>query len=275
MENQISCLTQACDKLALSYCFVDTEKNLLQVNFPWGKEYFQINKTPFNREVIMGLFRDKMHSYELLHNCVNMPTTVSFLDFNVPPEYQHYCRYHSIPDMVNIVRQTFDFPLVVKCNSGALGIGVHLCQDEQQATDAFGSIFNHNSKNYDYLALAQSYIPTKTEYRLVCAFGEPLLAYQRGNATGFNARYWDRNEIATHVTDPLLIEQLHAFIKPVFEQVTIGFVGFDIILGKDDNFYLIELNSSPKFNHFIKNNDDKHVVEMYIKVLQLFIERRN
>lgn len=272
MEKQIISLIKACEHIGLTHHFIDAEKNLVQVTFPWGVEYFQINKTPFNREVVMGLFRDKKHTYDLLHAHINMPKTRSFLDFDVPMEYRHYCNHHSIPEIVDAMTSEFQFPVIVKCNSGALGIGVYLCQDQQQASHAFQEIFNKQSKDYDYLALAQQFVPTQLEYRLVCAFGEPLLAYQRGNTSGFNARYWDKEEIATLVTNPEILQRLQDFVKPIFKQLEIGFVGCDIILSEENELFLIELNSSPKFNNFIKNNDESHVVEMYIQALQRFIK---
>lgn len=273
MEKQIACLLKACNQLGLTYRFFDKEENLLQVTFSWGVEYFQINKTPFNREVIMSLFRDKKHTYYLLNDLIRMPKTQSYLDFNVPPAYQHYCEQHSIPEIISSVRQQFEFPIVVKCNSGALGIGVYLCQNESAASQAFEAIFNKQSKDYDYLALAQQYIPTKAEYRLVCAFGEPVLAYKRGNANGFNARYWENNEVATYESDPDLINELSQFVKPIFSRINIGFVGCDIIQSETGDWFLIELNSSPKFNNFLNNNDESLVIEMYIKTLQMFIEK--
>ncbi|WP_082669097.1 ATP-grasp domain-containing protein [Pseudoalteromonas rubra] len=270
MERQVACLIEACKQLGMRYECIDNEQNLVRVYFNHGAEYFELNKTPFNSESIYGICRDKMHSYQAFNQVVAMPETLSFLDPNVPDEYKHYLQYQTMDEIVVAVERQFGYPVVVKSNSGALGVNVHLCRDQASLIAAFTEIFNGQSKHYDYLALAQAYVENKAEYRLVCGFGEPLLAYKRGMAQTFNVRYWEKNEVATLEQDEALITALFEFVKPVFELANIGFVGFDIILGQDDQFYLIELNSSPKFNHLIIDNPElgpSAVASMYKNML--------
>ncbi|TMP27747.1 hypothetical protein CWB99_13725 [Pseudoalteromonas rubra] len=271
MERQVACLVEACQQLGLKYECIDREQNLVRVYFNHGVEYFELNKTPFNSESVYGICRDKMHSYQAFNQAVTMPQTLSFLDPNVPQEHRHYLEYQSMDEILAATEAHFGYPVVVKSNSGALGINVHLCEDRASLRVAYNEIFNAQSKHYDYLALAQAYVKNKAEYRLVCGFGEPLLAYKRGMAQTFNVRYWEKNEVATLEQDKALLNTLFEFVKPVFELASIGFVGFDIILGQDDRFYLIELNSSPKFNHLIIDNPKlgpDAVTGMYKKMLQ-------
>ena len=274
MEKQISVLHMACQHLGLASTFVDKDKNVLQVEFPWGIEYFRINRTPFNSEVAAALCRDKMHTFELLSQHVNLPYTRLYLDPHTEEKYQQYLTCPSTAAIVKDVEQHFSFPVVVKMNSGSLGAGVFLCQSNEEVQQAFEAIFNHQSFDYDYAALAQQYIPNKTEYRLVCAFQEPVLLYQRGQAAGFNVRYWENKEVAINVTDPALIERLMAFVDPIYQQLDLGFAGFDIILDEQDTLHLIEINSAPKFNHFLQNNELDWVLNMYCETLALFIERK-
>lgn len=274
MEKHIACLVKALDQLGLSHRYIDREQNLVQVTLPWGKEYFQLNKTPFNSEVVYHLCRDKMHTYEILNEHIRMPKTLSFLDSTVPAEYRHYCQYHSMEEMVEATAEHFDFPVVIKRNAGALGKGVYLCEDKEQVRQALDKTFDHHSKEYDFLALAQQYVSSKLEYRLLCAFGEPILAYQRGSKEGFNLRYWEQDEIAIQVHDESLIQELYEFVRPCYEHIDLGWVGFDIILGHDGNYHLIELNSSPKFNNFINNNESQQVVDLYVRAMKLFMARR-
>lgn len=273
MEKQISILHQACTQLGLATQFIDRHQNVMQVNFPAGQEYFRINRTPFNSEVVTELCRDKMHTYELLGSHINMPLTRSYLDVNIDSQYQHYLEYPSLSAVLTDVQKHFSYPLVVKKNAGALGVGVYLCTSAEEAYAAFQAIFNKQSSEYDYLALAQQYLHSKKEYRLVCAFGEPVLLYQRGQTTGFNARYWDNQEVAINIADQSMIDTLMEFVRPVYQHLNLGFAGFDIIEDETGTFYLIEINSSPKFSHFLDNNSPQWILDMYIKTLNLFIQQ--
>lgn len=274
MEKQIAVLHRACEHLGLKTRFVDANQNVMQVQFPWGNEYFRINRTPFNSEVVAEICRDKMHTYELLSPHLNMPLTRSYLDVNVGEQYRHYLTHYSFDAIVADVEQHFGFPVVVKMNSGALGMGVYLCHSSEQVRKACQAIFNQQSSQYDYVALAQCCVPNKVEYRLVCAFNEPVLLYQRGQSAGFNARYWENQEVAMNVSDPQIIEQLMEFVSPVFRELPLGFAGFDIIQDEHDNLFLIEINSAPKFNHFLDNNDPDWVLNMYCETLALYIEHQ-
>lgn len=274
MEKQIFALTQACEQLKLDYRFIDNEQNVMQIGMPWGYEYFQLGRTPFNSEVVWGLLRDKKHSYDLFSQAVAMPKTLAFLDPRVPEEYRKYSQHSSTSTMVETAISELGLPVIVKPNAGALGAEVHLCQSAEEVQIALERIFNQDSCHYDYVALAQTFIPNQVEYRLICSFKEPVLLYQRGQQSGFNAQYWHRGEKALPIQDETLISRLFQFVKPVYDQLDIGFVGFDIIQSDDNQLYLIELNSSPKFNNFIKDNEATPVINMYCHALSHFIQRR-
>ncbi|WP_440056841.1 ATP-grasp domain-containing protein (plasmid) [Pseudoalteromonas sp. T1lg65] len=276
MEKQIACLVEACDELGLNYELVDKEQNLVRVEFAKGPEYFELNKTPFNSESVFGICLDKMHTFELLKNTLQLPETLAFLDPDTKPEYQQYLDCKSVAEIVAQVELRFSYPVVVKRNKGALGSNVFLCDSAEQLAEAVTLVFDKESYSYDYIALVQPYVDTQVEYRLVSAFGQPMLAYRRGNAAGFNAKYWEHDEQASLIEDGALIDELHQFVSPVFEKLNIGFVGFDIIRDGQNQLHLIELNSSPKFNNIIKGDPVKGhqaVVNMYRSALQMFASR--
>ncbi|MEM9220084.1 MAG: hypothetical protein AAGD25_37875 [Cyanobacteria bacterium P01_F01_bin.150] len=273
MEKQIFCLIKACEQLDIKYDFIDKENNVVRVHLPSGLNYFESNKTPFNTEVMFGLFKDKMHSYELLNSCVRMPKTISFLDFNVSEKYKKYLKNYSILSIIDEAFTSFDLPFIIKSNKGSFGINVYLCETNENVYTALTKIFDKNSKDYDYIALVQEFIATKEEYRLVCAFGEPLLVYRRGNAKRFNARYWENNEKAQMIDDRKIVDELFDFVRPVFDKIKIGFVGFDIIRREDDELFLIELNS-PRFDNLLNNNGHESVVNLYVRALELFMKKQ-
>ena len=272
MQNNIKCLISACNNLTIKYEPIDKENNLIRLYISGKFEYFQLNKTPFNSEVVYSICRDKMHTYELIKSHVCMPKTLSFLDWKVNEQYKKYIKRNSESTIINSIESEFDYPIVLKKNQGALGDNVFLCKNRNHCITALNTIFNKQSNSYDYVALAQQYIPTHEEYRLVCAFGKPVLSYQRGNACEFNKEYWLNGENARLIENQEIIDELYQFIKPIYTLIDIGFVGFDIIRGKDNELYLIELNSSPRFDHIIDGSGDKCVINMYEKSLTLLCE---
>jgi len=275
MEKHIACLLEACRQLGLAHETLDREGNLVRAAICERWEYFQLSKTPFNSEVMHGICRDKMHTYQLLSGSVAMPRTLAFLDVELEAKYRHYLEYHSLEAILDRIEQEFVYPLVIKRNRGYLGVNVYLSGDRSAAARALREVFNQRSKHYDYLALAQELVPTREEYRLVCAFGTPVLIYQRGSGRAFNARYWEvAEQRATLVRDPTLEQELMELVRPVYATLPMGFVGLDIIRSTDGKLYLIELNSSPRFDHVIESSGQACVIEMYKKTLGLYREGR-
>ncbi|MBD1584329.1 ATP-grasp domain-containing protein [Pseudoalteromonas sp. S16_S37] len=264
MENNIKSLTKACDELGFSYEFIDLDNNFVRVKMDNGWQYFELNKTPFNTEAAFCICKDKSHSYQLLKDVVRVPKTLDFLDFNVSSKYSKYKHCNSIAAALARIDDNFTYPIVVKQNKGALGTNVFLCSDALETEKAFQDIFNHQSKSYDYIALAQEFVTTKSEYRLLCAYGKPIFAYQRGSAAAtFNVKYWEHGEQAQLVTDKALFQQLADFVQPIYDEFPMGWVGYDIIIDDKDELYLIELNASPQFNNFIEHNSSEPVIELY------------
>ena len=269
METYLTCLIKACQKIGLDYQFLDKEHNFIRVYTGSDPLYFQINKTPFNTAVMSGICIDKEHSYLLFRNSINMPKTIGFLDYNVAAQYRKYLSYKSLKEIMDKIEMEFTYPVIIKKNKGGLGINVFLCQDREQVRESLKTIYNKKSSEYDYVALAQEYLPHKREFRLVCFRGEAVLAYERvSDNSKFNARYWESGKgRAKHVTDQKIIDDLVSFVRPTFGITGLEYVGFDILMRNDGNYYLLELNSGPKYDHFIKCNGDEAVVAMYKKIL--------
>lgn len=275
MQRNINCLIRACENLGIDYKFVDKEKNLVCITSNEHTVYFKISITPFNLQIHAEICEDKMHTYSLLNSLVNMPKTIQFLDYNTDEKYQKYLKYKSEDAIIDKIEETFDYPLIIKQNRGSLGINVYLCPNQKESRNALQNIFNKASKDYDYVAIAQEFISTKEEYRLVCAYGEYGLAYVRGNADGFNQQYWERGELATLITKQDLIDELYQFVKPIFPVFDIPWVGFDIIRAQDNSLYLIEMNSKPRFEHIMESNGEALIIKMYEQTLKRFFAKKS
>ncbi len=279
MLSNIRCLVKACDNLGLSWQAFDKEQNLIAVTIETTREetqttaLFQLNKTPFNSEIFYNICRDKMHSFQVLADKVNMPLTRSFLDFNIEQKYRQYLDCHSLEQALDNLKVHFNYPLVIKQNQGALGINVFLCRTPDEASAALTTIFDNQSKDYDYLAIAQQFIETRHEYRLVCVYGDPVLAYKRGDGLTFNCSYWEQGQEAQLIHDASTIERLYEFVKPADDLLAPGIVGYDIIEDTTGQFWLIEVNSSPRFDNITAVAGDEPVVALYEKALTAFTKK--
>ena len=62
------------------------------------------------------------------------------------------------------------------------------------------------------------------------------------------------------------------FLDPMFAVFPLDWVGVDLIVDEAGNFTLIELNSGPRFTHFIQYNGEELVVKLYEEVLKALQE---
>ena len=270
MQNHTRCLIQACQRLNIPYQIIGKAQHCIQVNIAGQWRLFSSNRTPFNSEAIADICRDKKHTYDLLCSKIPMPKTESFLDPQVEAQYAKYLYHHDMQAILSEITKHFNYPIVIKPNRGALGCNVNLCHSSSQTESAINAIFSHQSRHYDYLALAQEYIPTAQEYRFVCFKQQPLLLYKRCNhaITNFNVRYWE-NGYAEHSQDAILIEELREFIAPVFAAIDLVYVGFDIVKTTNGEWMLLELNSAPRYDHFIEQYGDEFVITAYQRMLEI------
>jgi len=275
MEEQIACLIEAGKRLGIPHHFLDRDHNVVALEVHSERFIFQSNRTPFNREAHAGICLDKDHTYQLLHDVVRMPASLAFFDFSLRDKYKRYVRHDSLEAMVAEVEATLVYPVVVKRNRGALGKNVFLCQDGAQVAEAIGRIFDRAIAGFDYVAQVQHYIPARQEYRFVCFEGSPVLAYERfAEAAGFKARFWELEGGRTiQVRDEAVLAALLDFVAPVFKRLRLGMVGFDVLRSHRDELYLLELNSGPRFDHFIQDHGRVPIIHMYEQILRQLLAR--
>ena len=274
MQHHIRCLTEACKQLNVEFAFLDEEQNVVELYIHRQSFIFQSNRTPFNTEALAGICLDKGHTWQVLHPHLRMPQTLAFMDLEVTPKYRSYLRYHSLDAIMAKIEGALTYPIVVKRNRGALGSNVFLCQDRPEAEAALRRIYNKNLPGYDYVALAQEFIPSRQEYRLVCFRGEPLLLYERyAGDKLFKALYWEGSEgRPILVEDEALIQEQMTFLQPLFERLRPGYVGVDLVRSVSGEWVLLELNSGPRVDHFIEHNGPARIVAMYVRMVQRLLE---
>lgn len=310
MLTNIEILLAACDELKIPYEILHHSQNLIRIKHG-GEDYFFVNyMTPFNSASIAQILKDKEYAYQLLNGKINTPQTLGFVSPHCDDKYKKYLSFPDIESMVLEVNKNFALPVILKRNRGSGGNNVFLCESRAQIKESLEIIFNINSKDYDYVALAQEYIEIEHEYRAVFCKEKLVLLYEKdksqaefaGNLSplhweGATARHIqglrtptketgflrkDALQPADSLLNPVssapcvspniasrnLMSEIEAFVKPVFAEIRINYAGFDIALDTKGAYWLIEINASPNYDIFVRDNDRQIVVTMFKNILE-------
>jgi glutathione synthase/RimK-type ligase-like ATP-grasp enzyme len=253
MKPNIFWIAKAANNLSIPFRFIDQDKVIgILDNNP--NLYFAHCTTPFNSQSIANITKDKFFTYEILKNHINLPKTKAYLDPNIDKKFAKFLDFHSIEEIKSDILLHFGEKVMIKRNSGQRKENVFKCFNKSEIKQALHNIFNQNSKKYDNIALAQEVIDIKTEYRVFYAFGEIHLIYQK--------RTFEK------VQDSKLKSSLEKYIQKVTELISVNFAGFDIALNDGDELILIEINSSPRLDLYIKKNHaEQEIINIFEKIL--------
>jgi len=272
MLTNIEILLAACEELNIPYEILHPSQNLIRLK-QGGEEYYFVNyMTPFNSASVAEIFKDKEYTYQLLNGKINTPRTLGFVSPHCEEKYKKYLSFPDIESIVLEVNKKFAFPVILKRNRGAGGNNVFLCKTREQIKEALEIIFNVNSKDYDYVALAQEYIEIAREYRAVFCKEKLVLLYEKDKsqakfAGNLSPLHWEGAK-AKHIINPNLMSEIEDFVKPVFAEIAINYAGLDIALDTKGAYWLIEINSSPNYDIFVRDNDRQIVVTMFKGILE-------
>jgi glutathione synthase/RimK-type ligase-like ATP-grasp enzyme len=273
MVRKIELFIKACEKLDIPYETFHSSQSLMRIKL--DKYYYFVNNgTPFNSEAINELFKDKEYTYLLLKDKINTPRCIGFLSPFCQEEYKQYLVYQNLAEITTEVTKNFALPVIVKKNRGFGGNNVFLAKTVEDIRGAFSEIFDVNSKKVDYVALAQEYIEIIHEYRVIVYQNEIFLVYEKdkSNATfigNLSPLHWE-GAIAVHITDETLITEIKDFILPMFSEMTINYAGLDIARDINRKLWLIELNSTPGYKIFVRDNGEDIIVTMFETILSRF-----
>ena len=275
MNINLQSLIQASNELGAVYKTHHSTQNVVELVLN-DESYVFINwTTPLNPQSISHLCLDKVFFYHFFQDSINMPKTAGYLYPFCDQKYLQYLKEKSYQEIVNSIENQFQYPLIVKNNRGSLGHFVFQVNDRQTLFSAIESIFNRNSKTFDYVALAQDYIDIKTEYRAVYLNGALIFAYEKNieNAIydgNLSPLHWQGAK-AILVHDKALLNQIARFCSSLFQKMMIPFCGLDVAIDKQGVWWLIEANSAPGFQHIINDGCQKEVIDLYKKMI-LFLE---
>ena len=271
MLDNVSLLIQACKNLNITYEIIYPAENLVKIKLNSKQHYFCNYSTPLINQALAYLIKDKEYTYHILNKKVKLPRTVGFLSPFCDTKYKIYLKFSSIQDIVLEIKENFKTPVIVKRNSGARGHNVFLCQNQHEIATALKEIFNINSNKYDYVALAQEFIDIKSEYRAVFLNKELVLLYEKditdakfiGNLSPL---HWDGAK-AKYINDPQILSEIANFARPIFEELDLDYAGLDIVLDRNNQYWLIEINSHPNYSIFTRDNGEEPVLKIFEKML--------
>lgn len=272
MLTNISLVLEACRELNIPYEILHPSQNLIRIRHG-GEDYFFVNyMTAFDSGSLAQIFKDKEYTYQLLKAHINTPKTLSFVSPHCEDKYQKYLSFPDIESIVLEVNKNFAFPVIIKRNRGSGGNNVFLCESGEQIKAALEIIFNVNSKDYDYVALAQEYIEITREYRAIFCKEKLVLLYEKDKsqaefAGNLSPLHWEGAK-AKHIINPKLMSEIEDFVKPVFAEIAINYAGLDIAQDTKGVYWLIEINSSPNYDIFVRDNDRQIAVKMFKDILE-------
>ena len=269
MDTNIRCLIKACKIEGLKFEQLHSTQNLVLIE---DKHLFVNWSTPLISHSTYRLLVDKDYLYTILNGVIDMPKTKAYLAPSNDPRFSKYRSYNNVSEIASDIEEHFSYPFIIKKNQGSLGSNVFLVKNSQETLTALTTIFNENSKDWDFVALAQEYIERAAEYRIVTLDNQIELAYLKDTTHAsfcgnLSPLHWSGGK-AVKITDSSLLQKLSDFIAPIFSRLDLAFCGIDVIQSKSGELKLIEINGSPGFEHFCNDNGDEDIVKLYRKILK-------
>lgn len=230
-----------------------------------------------NNESVAKICKDKFYHYSVLSPVVSMPKTMSFVDPDPAGPYVRFSAYTHINEIVPVIRNNFELPVIVKRNSGSTGEHVFLCHNDEEIVTALEAIYSKHQLYYDHVALAQTYIRPRREYRVVVFDGQIELAYLKDNAEAtfagnLSPLHW-QNASAHVISDTSTLEKFAEHVKKILNAIPLVFVGLDFIEDESGQMWLIEANSSPGFSEYLKYCEPEPLTALYQKVVAYLLMR--
>ena len=210
----------------------------------------------FNRADFIKFCDDKMLTFIGCANMgIKMPKTISG-----PLVYSELKETNF--NFLKEVEKELGFPMVVKKVYGSLGEGVYLVKDHDELRNLYSEIARNP-------IVFQEYIPSSfgKSIRVLIIDGKVFGAFIRENSRDFRSNFGD-----TAGSEELFNgEKYLKFAKEIADKLNIEYAGIDLLIDKNDEPILCEINSNAFFEVFesvTKLNVAKAVGEMIIRKLK-------
>lgn len=289
MLTQLKCLQIACQNLNIPAQSLDKNGNFLvispykstnlvsQISKLFPKFYFINSQTPFNSQDSVAICKDKFFCYQTLQNTIKQPKTLSFLDPFCANNYKEYLDCENFEEIALFVQKELDFPLIIKPNSGSLGVNVQKVENQNELAKAIEKIFDTKSRDYDYVMIAQEYIQIKEEFRVITVDKTVELIYQKDISSAefvgnLSPLHWQGFKTKI-IKDLEFRKRIQEFMEPIFANLPrLFWAGIDLAIDKNGEIFLIEINTNPGFSLFLQTQEEFYIVNLYQKALKTFLD---
>lgn len=266
MRKSIEAISAAADQLGLLVKAHHESNNLISISSGPKKIVCVNGCLPINSQVDVVLSLDKDYFYRLYNELIAMPKTRSYFD----PQLGDYHRANedSLIKIANDINSHFDYPVIIKSNSGSMGINVYEADSKKEVAKKISQIFSMNSKNYDYVCLAQEKLNIVKEYRAIFYDKSLVLLYEKfgGDRKDNISPLHQEGSYVELVTSVIITNEVYELTKALFSELEIRFCGLDIAL-TPAGYFLIECNSNPAFDLFSESCGIAPLVTFYKKIL--------
>lgn len=274
MNSNIHCLIKACQSLNVNYQILHPSENLVLVD---NRHIFTNWATPLLSHAESRLFTDKEYTQAIFSDVIQIPRTKAYLTPNIDPTLTSQHLFQSCDEIISDFGNEFTYPLIIKRNAGTHGEGVFLVNNKNEAKLAIAEIFDEHNKNWDFVVLIQDYIKAKKEFRVVTLDGKIEVAYLKdiSNAKfsgNLSPLHWQGSK-AVLINSQEVLSELQKFIDPIFTKLPIQFCGIDIIQDENDKLWMIEINGSPGFDYFCRDNGYEKIISLYRKILNKLLNK--
>ncbi|GAB4144416.1 MAG: hypothetical protein OHK0017_02920 [Patescibacteria group bacterium] len=275
MISNIKCLVEACKLSKIPYEIAHPTGNILRVDFE-KPLYFVNSSTPFNTSSESKLWSDKDYTQTLFQSVIKMSRHQAFFD-PYSASHHEYKTVSQYTEIINRIELEFNYPIILKPNRGSEGVNVFEVSNQMDLRKAVETIFSQKNKDYDYILIAQQKINIKKEFRVIVGFNKILLVYEKdfsqAKFTGnLSPLHWEGAR-AIPITVPAVIDQIDSFITPLLNYQPINFAGLDVAYDVDNQLWLIEINSSPKFDIFVRDNGIEQIAKMYQTLFEMYLKQ--
>ena len=263
-------LVKACENLNIPVSKIDNIGNFLQMKINNDFCYFTKVRVPINNESVAMICVNKAYAFWLLNEELPMPNTKAYFDPDaVEDDMRFQAEFKTAKKIAEDVLNNFELPVIIKMNSGSQGKHVYKCQTKGKIVKAVKAVFKKKQKDYDTSLLAQQFIQIKNEYRAILMDGEMLLLYEKVS------KEKNRNLSPLHnddgraeiVTDENVISAIKSVVDNSPKLKNFEWIGLDIARDKNDEWFILELNTRPGFSYYIRDNGDNLIVKLYERLL--------
>ena len=191
----------------------------------------------FNRANFIKLCDDKMLTFIACSN----------LGINMPKTFAGPLVYYELTEngyrFLDHIADELKFPLVMKRVYGSLGEGVYLVKDKEELKTKYKTLATQPLIFQEYIERSKGF-----SIRVLVIDGKVVGAFKRVNNSDFRSNFGE-----TAHSEEIVDKQIYLdFAQSISDKLHIEYAGIDVLLDKNNNPILCEINSNAFFEEFEK-----------------------